>query len=269
MPAVFPKNGARSVLVVPWWSHPASDNEIISLESIDRFSTGIDLVIVAPDKLCVPPILHPDRVEVFPACYFTDVWAYSELLITEKFYSRFADYDQLLIVQSDVLLLKPLAALAGAHYPWSYVGAPWVAQAPSGGFRFTGVGNGGFSLRRTQETLAVLRGVTLPCLPRFTTPLKGLVYWLFLFCLYVVRANGERIAQILLRRKIVEDIFWAQVAPCLSSKFTVAPVRDALAFSYELFPRFSHQENGGRLPYGIHGWWRHDVEFVRELAALK
>lgn len=259
-------NGPRSVMVLPWWPHQASDNECMSLESIKRFAGTLDIVIVAPDELCVPPILKPSRVEVFSKLFFLDAWSYSRLLLTAQFYERLGRYDQIVVVQSDVLLLKPLQPLISRLYPWSYVGAPWVSLEPSGLMHFVGVGNGGFSVRRTRDFLDVLRSPSFPSWPRHVTRQKSVALWFALSCCSVARVSGERMAHLLLRRGIHEDIFWSKVAPCLSSRYMIAPLADALAFSYETFPRFAHQANHDQLPYGVHGWWQHDADFVQDLA---
>ena len=258
----------RSVLIIPWWPHSASENERVSLESINRFAGGAERVVVSPSVSCVPPIMRISRVEVFPESCFTDAWTYSKLLSTVDFYERFERYEQLIVVQSDVLLLRSLDPLAGKRYPASYVGAPWITREPTGALRLDGVGNGGFSLRRTQDFLDVLRSPTFPSWPRFTTVRRGMALWALLACCFLARFKGERIAHLLIRRSIHEDVFWSKVAPCLSARYKVASQTDAVAFSYEAFPRFAHQVNHGQLPYGIHGWWRHDADFVRSLSPV-
>jgi len=256
----------RSVLVVPWHPHEVSEYEIFSLKSIRRYSEGTEVVIATPDASSLPPFLVPDRVEVFPAAFFETFLANNRLMTSISFYERFEGYQQMALVHADVLLFKPLAPLLQTLYPWSYVGAPWVGRTADGHFRFEGVGNGGFSMRRIPDFLDVLRGSTFPSIPRFTTKRKGMALWAFLICCHVASIRRERVSYIMNRHDILEDVFWSKVAPCLSPKFTIAPISAALAFSYETFPRFAYQGNHEQVPYGIHGWWRHDVEFVRALA---
>ena len=260
------RDTSRCAVVLPWWPHRVSDEERMSLESIACFAGALEIIVVAPQASCLPPVVHPCRVEVFNKAFFVDAWAYSSLLMTTQFYERLACYEQIVVVQSDVLLLRHLAPLVGSRYPWSYVGAPWITQDPSGALCFMGVGNGGFSLRRTQDFIDVLREPFFPSWPQFTSRSRGLALWAVLSCCSMARVTGERMAHLLLHRGIHEDVFWSKVAPCLSPRFTIAPINDALTFSYETFPRFVHAANHGQIPYGVHGWWRHDADFVRELA---
>ena len=259
----------RSVVVVPWHPHAVSAEEEMSLKSIRQFCEGAELVLVAADALQVPPFLEPDRVEIFPQTWFRSFEANNRLMTSVSLYERFEDYDQMVLVHVDVLLFKPLAPLCQKLYPWSYVGAPWVGRETNGRFRLEGVGNGGFSIRRIPDFLDVLRGSAIPFWPRYTTKRRGLALWAYLFACHVAGLKGETVAHTMNhRRNIWEDVFWSKVATCLSSRFTVAPLSEALAFSYEMFPRFAHQENHYHLPCGIHGWWRHDIEFVRELMSI-
>jgi hypothetical protein len=41
----------------------------------------------------------------------------------------------------------------------------------------------------------------------------------------------------------------------------VAPVEEALGFSFEREPRYCFERNGGRLPFGCHAWNRWDRPF--------
>lgn len=265
-PSFIQTGKVRSVVVVPWHPHVVSDEELFSIKSIRRFANGAEMVIVTPDATRLPPILVPDRVEVFPEEFFKTFLANNRLMTSVAFYERFADYQQMALVHIDVLLLKPLAPLLQTLYPWSYAGAPWIGGT-AGDLRLEGVGNGGFSMRRIRDFLDVLGGSTRPTFPRFTTKRRGLALWAFLSCCHIARIKGERVSHIMNRHDILEDVFWSKVAPCMSPRFTIAPISNALAFSYETFPQFAHESNHGNTPYGIHGWWRHDAKFVQSLAA--
>ena len=263
---VVSMKGGKSVVVIPWHPHHVSAEETFSLKSIRRFSEGSEVVIVAPEAEHLPPFIVPDRIEIFPADCFKTFEANNRLMTSIAFYERFAAYQQMILVHVDVLLLKPLSPLLSTPFPWSYVGAPWIGVTADGSLRLEGVGNGGFSVRRIPDFLSVLRSPTFPRWPRFTTKKRGMALWTCLLACRSFGLNGERISHLMNRRQnIWEDVFWSKVAPCLSENFTVAPVDEALAFGFEMQPKFAHEKNRHRLPYGIHAWWRHDAEFVRSL----
>ena len=260
-----PHDAPRSVVVVPWHPHPASEEERLSLRSIHRFTAGTELVVATPDASSIPPHLTPSRVEVFPAAYFETFLANNRLMTSEVFYARFEGYDQMLFVHADTLLLKPVAPLLETLYPWSYVGAPWIGRRPDGSLFLEAVGNGGFSIRRVPDFLDALRGSSRPSMPKYTTKRKGLALWLFLLVCDGLGISRERVSHFMNRHEILEDVYWSKVAQSLSRRFTVAPIDQARAFSYEAHPAYVHEQNGGTLPYGVHAWWRFDAAFVRQL----
>lgn len=267
LPRAGGAGGVRSVIVVPWHPHEPSEEESVGLESIRRYAGGAELVVAAPSATRLPPSIRPDRVELFPASGFETFLANNRLMTSAAFYERFAAYDQMVLLHCDVLLLKPLAPLVSERCPWSYMGAPWLIPQPDGSVLDEGVGNGGFSVRRIPDFLDALGGRHLPRWPRYTTLRRGAALWAFLLGCRLAGVSGERAAHILNGREILEDVFWAKVAQCLSPLFTVAPSQAALAFGYETCPAHAHRLNGGRLPYGVHAWKRHDAAFVRGLAS--
>jgi hypothetical protein len=58
-----------------------------------------------------------------------------------------------------------------------------------------------------------------------------------------------------------EDCFWAFQAPKLVSNFMIPTPQQAVAFSFEVAPRFCFQQNSKRLPFGCHAWPKYDREF--------
>ena len=67
---------------------------------------------------------------------------YSKLLKTPQFWSNFKNYDNVLIIQTDALLLKRIDDI---YFNFDYTGAPWG--------NFKGGGNGGFSLRKVNTMI--------------------------------------------------------------------------------------------------------------------
>jgi len=53
---------------------------------------------------------------------------------------------------------------------------------------------------------------------------------------------------------IPEDFFWGEVAPLFNPEYSVAPVDEALKFSFECNPRYCYERNGRKLPFGAHAW---------------
>ncbi len=105
--------------------------------------------------------------------HFRDLSAYNRWIITPDLYVRLAEFEFVLVCQTDAILVKPLPT--DTSWAFDYVGAPWHPPYVYGWSprkrmlsrkgltirkRLLHVGNGGLSLRRT-STFA-----TLPRLPR-------------------------------------------------------------------------------------------------------
>lgn len=173
-----------------------------------------------------------------PAC-FSSIPAYNRLLVSKAFYVRFADYDFILVLQTDAIILRDQLDY-WCSQPFDYVGAPW----PDGhelfvnAGRFEGdngkrvrvtVGNGGLSLRRVHK------------------------------CLSLIEEFGEVIS-IFDRTGSSEDLFFSFMG-ALSGDFVIPNEITASRFSLELKPAYYHAVNGGIVPMGGHAWWSYDPDF--------
>ena len=79
------------------------------------------------------------------------------MMFSKTFYSNYLEYEYLLIVQTDVIVISDqLKDWCDKGY--SYVGAPWFVgfHQLKKSLMFLGVGNGGFSLRRVEHFINVL-----------------------------------------------------------------------------------------------------------------
>jgi hypothetical protein len=120
---------------------------------------------------------------------------------------------------------------------YDYVGAPWTRRTPAGEPYFTGVGNGGLSLRRVGSCRRVLAN-------------RG-------------RSRLRKAADLARNPWPYEDKFWSLEAPRLEPSFRIPSPEVAVAFAFETEPRFCFEANGRRLPFGCHRWMTYDPEFWR------
>ena len=215
------------------------------------------IVVVAPEGLAVPAPLDRLPVERFAPSCFAGIAAYNSLLLSKQFYRRFLDYRYVLIHQLDVFVFRD-ELLDWCAKGYSYIGAPWVGEDwPKGAdirqglpfwtrsrlFKFlppldTQVGNGGFSLRRVRDMI------------RATSWLKK-----------TKRAWGGRNEDSFFSIAVPECWWWIG--------YRIPPAEEAMSFSFETQPSARFAEMGNRLPFGCHGWDKHDPTFWHpHLAAL-
>ncbi len=86
------------------------------------------------------------QVVTFEARYFKSVKGYNDLLKSVDFYQAFKNYTYILIFQTDAYVFKDEFNY-WCEKSLDYIGAPWLEKPGPGsiGYKFIGVGNGGFS----------------------------------------------------------------------------------------------------------------------------
>lgn len=103
----------------------------------------------------------------FSESYFHSVRDYSRLLVSDLFYERYLDYEFILVLQPDAMVLKKTLN-DWLNKPYDWIGAPWpngweyalpirVGNVLESITCRAFVGNGGLSLRRPKKILTLLR----------------------------------------------------------------------------------------------------------------
>lgn len=264
--AVQPEDVA---IVVPVYRPVDDSGDRASLDSIASLPAECPRFIIKPRGLGIS-LAGFDAVDFQDSC-FLSVDTYSRLLLSDDFYLRFNDFEFILIVQLDALILKPDLERwlrTGADY----IGAPWFeGDDPAAGP--SRVGNGGLSLRRVQAFRRVLGSRSIPsmgpsswlrlvrCLPDLGTlsPLRRMRK-----ALSVLRSARVGVERYCRSYSLNEDHFWSDRALLFDPTFAVASVEEGLRFAFERFPRTCLELAGGRLPFGCHAWMKHDPGFWRE-----
>lgn len=206
-------------------------------------------------------------IERFKDRYFSDIAGYNRLMLSSEFYKRFKEFEYLLLYQLDAWVFRD-ELTEWCNKKFDYIGAPWfenwhnaLKDSP-----IIDVGNGGLSLRNVKKTIKLLNRMKMAT-------------WLYCYSLkknwftQVVKHSNfyMRFINYLDERRekgINEDY---QI--CLLSKvyawYEIAPVDDALRFSFDVNPRVLYQMNDYQLPFGCHAWNRHDREFWDNFIVMK
>jgi hypothetical protein len=225
------------------------------LSPLEQFSLQHSLAQLRPDRAVyfVGPqgLDYSQYTATFPSVpvitfetkWFESIKGYSRLLLNRLFYERFARYEFMLLLQTDAILLRDDLDQWCAS-PYDYVGAPWpdgieifvnVDQfSGAHGKRVKStVGNGGLSLRRISQCLALLE--------EFPQAIQ----------LFEVTGSSE-------------DIFFG-VMGALSRSFLVPNEITASTFALELTPEYYFHINGQSAPMGGHAWWKYSPGFWLDL----
>jgi hypothetical protein len=258
-------------VVVPIYQPLTNPAERFSLQQTLDTLTDHPVYVVGPHKL--EPYFNQLRVEfdsriqhkTFADQFFVGVEGYNNLLLSRRFYQTFDEYEYMLIVQTDALVLSnALEDWCAKQY--SYVGAPWFDgyTTPTFPLRLSSVGNGGFSLRRIPDFLKVLsrprifKNVLMQSWPG---NLLSTVYRYFKDYHSLVYGDTH------LNVDVNEDLFWGLFVPQKCSFFRVPSPLEAMSFAFEAHPDHLYELNQQRLPFGVHAWQRYMPDFWLKVLA--
>jgi hypothetical protein len=236
------------VVLIPIYTNDLSETEHISLARCLEVLGKHNICTIAPQSLSLPDVVSHLACERFEDKYFTGISGYSSLLLSPHFYKRFKDYDYMLIHQLDVFIFKD-SLLQWCEKSFSFIGAPWLESSwwkekeirqglpfwiRSRLFSFlpplhTQVGNGGLSLRKINHMYFAL------------TILKR-----------TLRAWGGRNEDSFFSIAVPECWWW--------STYRIPHADEALGFSIEEQPKLGLSELQDDLPFGCHGWDKHEPE---------
>lgn len=228
----------KVAIVIPFYHKELTETEVISFQNcLDTFGKKYPIILIVPEKTsnCTSPFYKDFMCEIVPDDWLKSVASYNKMLLTEEFYTRFLNYEYILIFQLDAFVFSDLLEVF-CEYGYDYIGAPWLK-----GIRYLRnlnrgvwfVGNGGFSLRKIASFITILRSLSAE---------------------YIDNINRH------------EDVFWAS---CESAEFRVAPIDVALKFSFEQDVRQCFEKNDFRLPFGCHAWEKYDFDFWRPIFEKK
>lgn len=268
--SVFRRKATKLVAVVVPMSNRSelTPEEEISFKHLIYFLGKYDKYLVVPKNL---RINFPGfGIKRFDNKFFGSAVAHSKLLLSPTFYKAFIDYRFILIYHLDALVFSDQLT-QWCEMDFDFIGAPWIKYegAPYSGMAgFEGkVGNGGFSLRKTESFLKVINSSKYyvdPVTYRKTwcAPKPKYLQWLnlpkkFLKCLGV--RNNARWEMCRYRKP--EERFWANRAQHYYPEFKIAPLQTALGFAFECAPRLCFEKNNCTVPFGCHAWQEYDREF--------
>ncbi len=260
---------ASVVIVVPIYRDTFSDDERLSLRHLETFLGDYDHVFLVPERLADAPIFRDYPafdVISFSDDSFNSIEAYSQLLLSASFYRAFDHRAFMLIAQLDSLVFSD-ALPRWCEAGYDYIGAPWLIDPASPEKGFSRVGNGGFSLRRTETFLRVLESERYLSLQvsgardLFTAPLPDVASHRWLKRARILRAARRGAAAYAKEYSLNEDRFWSDRARLFLPELKIAPASEALDFAFERAPRYCLARNANKLPFGCHAWSRWDRAF--------
>lgn len=255
-------------VVIPVYKSRLDSLEHVALTSCIRVLNNYTIVIATYKDLdtSIYKNLGIEKFEYFDKFYFDGIIGYNRLMLSEKFYYRFQDYNYILISQLDAFLFND-KLVYWINKDYDYVGAPRInwsffsanywrdfkkhfhfVFAEAFYFNLQKVRNGGFSLRKVSKFIKVLEVVEPSIFNRFYN-------------------NGFKNKPY--REEFNEDVFWSLASDFTKIKFRVTPAQKAKFFSIEGCPDLKKIDFNKQ--FGIHGWTKQSccAEWIQVLRKFK
>ena len=217
-------------IVIPTYKESLNNNEIISLTQTAKVFGNYPIFFLTYEGLCIDSAkeLVPNaEVTYMDKEYFDGFSGYNSLMMSTELYEKYLDYEYVLICQQDVFVIEDKLE-SFLNLPYDYIGAPIPHMGPWSSRLY--VGNGGFSLRRVDAVLSLLK-------------------------------DSEKDIKTLNDN---EDVFYSNVGEKHSELFRTAPVEVGLNFAFNMYYEELYRLNDSRLPMAIHGFGSGDGEFIHK-----
>jgi hypothetical protein len=264
----MPATRQEAAVAIPIYKTIPNDLEVASLMQCFKVLHKHPIIFFAPQSLNTKPYQDLLKkfgefvVERFEDKYFVNLPAYNKLLLKDTFYKRFNNFNYILIYQLDAWVFDDeLSAWCQTGY--DYIGAPWFSSdnPPDGLSHFMGVGNGGFSLRKIDKHLKVLRRFSYINSPSYLIPqfFKNINLKSFKTLILNLLTNNNT-HHLLGKNNLNEDVFWYKMANKYNW-FNVPDMLVASRFATETNCQKLYHINNRQLPFGCHAWNLYEPQF--------
>ncbi len=195
---------------------------------------------------------------------------FGRLKIVPFLYKKYRQYQYILFYELDAWVFRDELQY-WCNKGYDYIGAPWLEgwKNPLPDAKIMGIGNGGFSLRKTESHLKVLRSFSYIRKPKtlykeFLSK-KNLRSFLTLLSNLTVRNNTFILFN---DYYLHEDVFWGIIVASNFKWYKIPTPEEALKFSIEAGPsRFITGPD--KLPFGCHAWPKIEPNFWERYIRIK
>lgn len=250
----------RAVIIIPIHKSKLDDFEYKSLERATLIFKNYDIVILCPNRLKNVDFFKLKKIHV-NNIWMKNLTMYNKLKKSKFFYKTFSHYDFVLTYELDAYVFRDELQL-WCSKGYDYIGAPWFegfTEADSNS-KIIGVGNSGFSLRKTTLKDKINEYIQPPKIyfsrNVFLKMIGVLIVYLFQI-LGKINLNNS----VFLFNNDPEDIFFGYRLKEKGIKMNIAPISEAIKFSFEINPKLLLEMNNNILPFGCHAWWKYDLDF--------
>lgn len=266
----MPKNNNNKLAVILIIAHKNSltVSEQSSLIQCYKILSNYRIVLICPKNLNIQHYkkLVPEiEIDFINPKWQSNYRMFNRLKINPLLYKRYKEYKYILFYELDAWVFKDELAY-WCNQGYDYIGAPWydgysTANEESA---FVGVGNGGFSLRKTKSHLKALYTFSYIVSPKMLfdnlinsnkLTIRKIVSFIFDL---TIRNNTFYLFN---KSQLNEDSYWCFIIAKKFNWFKIPGEEIASKFSTELNSKMLYFKNNKQLPFGCHAWEKYDSEF--------
>jgi hypothetical protein len=254
----------HDIVVILVISHKSilDENEIKSLKQLYNILGHYPIKFICPEGLDVSSykiIGKEIKFDFVKSNWLSNYVMFNKFKLWPKLYYKYKKYKYALFYEPDAWVFRD-ELIEWCDKRYDYIGAPWfenwhdaLENSP-----IVGVGNGGLSLRNVKKTIRLLNRMKMAGRLHnylvkeslFAKTAKGLNFYPKL-----LKYTDER------RAKGINEDYQIYLLSKVFRWYKIAPVEDALRFSFDVNPRVLYKMNDYKLPFGCHAWKKHDREF--------
>jgi len=252
-------------VVIPIHSAIPSAYELISFKQCFNILNRYTIKVVAPQglNLDIYKKVNPEiKIIYIDPIWQSNLLSYNKLKVSRFFYRLFKDYEFLLTYELDAFVFADNLEYWCAQ-DYDYIGAPWFEGwgLTENDVKLIGVGNSGFSLRKVSTIAHLLRSIYYKSPADYKNGTFNLLKAYLHTPYYWFRNQLRENYTIQNKCVLYEDRFFGELAPRYSKTYRLAPIKEALKFSFEVKPELLFEMNQHTLPMGCHAWWRYNLDF--------
>lgn len=247
-----------------------SEAEKISVQHLITFLGKYDKYFVIAENFKSQHIeLDGFQAKRFPDKFFGSILAHNKLLTNKLFYKAFSKYKYILMYHLDSLVFSD-KLLYWCEKDFDCIAPPWL-KADSPWLDKSGVGNGGFSLRKVESMIKLYSSKKYwhpPAVMAKKSAEKvksiGWLIYPFAWLTFKIRWFNNinlHLKKYLLQKWSAEDRFIAVHGNHYYPELKIASVDEALKFAFEKNPKESFLLNDEEMPFGCHAYERYDFAF--------
>lgn len=263
----------KVAIVIPTHKAVPSAFEVISIQQCYKVFPNTPIIFCFPEELETTKYeqIAKNKNSTFNCIYFPkkDFSSFlhnNHLLVTKRFYSKFKNFDYMLLYHTDSFVFRDELAY-WCNKGYDYIGAPFFDgfKDGDGSEKFWGAGNGGFSLRKISSFLKVCNSFSYIRTPKELIAInkKKRLFERLLFPLKLVKhlSISNNTFHWFNDFYDHEDMYWGVFVKRNFPWFKVASIEEAIPFSFEMQAEKLLEKNKNQLPFGCHAWWLYELDF--------